>query len=59
VNYTLHDNGTHSWIYFEYEHSTSEVIIIPEFPFFEILPLLMILMSLATLVFRRKHISEA
>jgi parallel beta-helix repeat protein len=58
-NYTLYDNGTHSWIYFEYEHSTSEVIIIPEFPFFGILPAFMILMSLATLAYRRKHISEA
>ena len=59
MNYTLYDNGTHSWIYFEYEHSTSEVIIIPEFPFYEILPLIMIMMSLATLAYRRKHISEA
>lgn len=29
-NYTLHDNGTHRWIYFTYDHSTREVIIIPE-----------------------------
>lgn len=56
VNYTLHDNGTHSWIYFEYEHSTVEVVIIPEFPFFTILPLLMAVVSLATLVYRRKNI---
>ena len=59
VNYTLHDNETHSWIYFEYEHSTSEIIIIPEFPFFEILPLLMMLISLITLVYKRKHILDA
>lgn len=38
-NYDLYDNGTHRWIYFEYDHSTLEVVIIPEFPFF---PLLMI-----------------
>jgi parallel beta-helix repeat protein len=31
-NYTLHENGTHSWIYFSYEHSTVEIVIIPEFP---------------------------
>jgi len=27
VNYTLHNNGTHGWIYFNYNHSTLEVII--------------------------------
>ena len=37
-------------------HARAEVVIIPEFPFFEILPLLMMLMSLAALVYRRKHI---
>jgi parallel beta-helix repeat protein len=26
-NYTLHDNGTHRWVYFTYEHSTHEVLI--------------------------------
>jgi parallel beta-helix repeat protein len=26
-NYTLHDDGTHRWIYFAYEHSTHEVLI--------------------------------
>ena len=59
VNYTLYDNGTHGWIYFEYEHSTVEVVIIPEFPFFDILPLFMILMSLVTLVYRRRHVLTA
>jgi len=59
VNYMLSDNGTHGWIYFEYEHSTKEVVIIPEFPFPEILPLLMIVMSLVALVYKRKHIIEA
>ena len=54
-NYTLYDNGTHRWIYFEYEHSTKEVVIIPEFPVFTTLPLLMTLAALVTLVYRRKH----
>ena len=27
ANYTLHDNGTHNWIYYEYGHSTLEIII--------------------------------
>ena len=41
-NFNLYDNGTHRWLYFEYEHSTHEVIIIPEFPSLLILPLFII-----------------
>jgi len=48
-NYTLYDNGTHQWIYFEYEHSTKEVVIIPEFPFFVILPMFMLVSLLIAL----------
>lgn len=40
-------------------HSTREVVIIPEFPFFAILPLFMILMSLAASVYMKKHTLEA
>jgi hypothetical protein len=29
-NYTLYDNGTHRWIYFEYEHTTREIMIIAD-----------------------------
>jgi len=53
-NYTLYDNGTHRWIYFEYEHSELEVIIIPEFSLQIILPLFMIVTLLAGLIYRRK-----
>lgn len=58
-NYTLYDNGTHRWLYFEYEHTTREVMIIPEFPFFAILPLFMTLTLLTTLANRRKHTPKA
>ncbi len=54
-NYTLHDNGTHGWIYFEYTHSTREVVIIPEFPALAILPLFMTATLVAALAYRRKH----
>jgi len=54
-NYTLYDNGTHRWIYFVYEHSTLEIVIIPEFPSFIILPLFMIATLLAVIVYRKKH----
>jgi len=54
-NYTLHENATHKWIYFAYEHSTHEIDIIPEFPSFLILPLFMITTLLAVIIYRRKH----
>ena len=54
-NYTLYDNGTHRWIYFEYQHTTREIVIIPEFQSFLILPLFMIAILLAVIIVRRKH----
>ncbi len=52
-NYTLYDNGTHRWIYFEYEHTTREIVIVPEFPSFLVLPLFMTATLLAVIVSRR------
>jgi len=48
-------NETYSYVYFNYTHSTQEVIIIPEFPSFLILPLFMIASLLAVIAFRRKR----
>lgn len=55
VNYILYDNGTHHWIYFTYQHSIHEVIIIPEFPLFLILPLFIIATLLAAIIYRKKY----
>ena len=55
-NYTLYDNGTHRWIYFEIEHSTKEVVIIPEFPSHIILPLFITATLVAALAYRRKRL---
>ena len=57
VSHTLlpFSNSTRSYLYFTYNHSTKEVVIIPEFPSFLILPLFMIATLLATIVYRRKH----
>jgi len=55
VNYTLHDDGDNRWIYFSYEHSTLEIVIIPEFPPMLIMPLFMIATLLAVIVYRRKY----
>jgi parallel beta-helix repeat protein len=53
VNYTVYDNGTHRWIYFNYEHSILEIIIVPEFPSFLILFIIATL--LAAIFYRRKY----
>jgi parallel beta-helix repeat protein len=48
-------NSTHNYLYFNYTHSTQEVVIVPEFPLFLILPLFMIATLLAVIVQKRKH----
>lgn len=48
-------NETYSYLYFNYTHSTQEVIIIPEYPSFLILSLFMMATLLAVLVYRRKR----
>lgn len=48
----LFENETISIIYFDYTHSTHEVLIVPEFPSFLILPLLMIATLLVVLAFK-------
>jgi parallel beta-helix repeat protein len=57
-NYTLYDNGTYRWIYFAYEHSTLEVVIVPEFSSLLIIPLLMVATLLVVIVYRRKYQSN-
>ncbi len=57
-NDTIYDNGTHRWAYFSYEHSTLEIIIIPEFPSLTILPLFMIAMLLAVTVYKRNALQR-
>jgi len=53
-NYTLYDDGENGWIYFAYEHSTLEIVIVPEFPSLTIMLLLMIATLLAVIVYTRK-----
>jgi hypothetical protein len=48
-------NSTHSYLYFTYEHSSQEVVIIPEFPSLVILPLFMIVTLLVAIIYGRKH----
>jgi len=54
-NDTIYDNDTHRWIYFAYQHSVHEIVIVPEFSSFLILPLFMIATLLAVIAYKRKH----
>jgi len=54
VNYTLHDNGTHRWIYFTYELSAHQVEIIPEFTTWASMILILTVLTLATVVYKRR-----
>jgi len=54
-NYTLYDNGTDRWIYFEYEHSTREIEIIPDFSAITIISLLMMATLLIAIFSRKKR----
>jgi parallel beta-helix repeat protein len=57
VSYTMLScsNETYSYLYFNYTHSTQNVVIIPEFPSFIILPMFMISTILAVIAFRTKN----
>jgi len=56
VNHTLlFENDTLSLIYLNYTHSTVEIVIVPEFPSFLILPLFMTATLLAVIAHRKKH----
>ena len=59
VQHTLlpHSNSTYNYLYFNYIHSTQEVIIIPEFPSFLFLPLFIISTLLTVIVYRREHLT--
>jgi parallel beta-helix repeat protein len=49
VNYTVYDDGKNRCLYFSYELSTREIIIVPQFPYASILLLLIALTVLAVL----------
>ncbi len=56
IAYTLlpNSNENYTYLYFNYTHSTEQVIIIPEFPSFLILALFMMATLLAIMVYTRK-----
>jgi len=54
-NFLSCSNSTYSYLYFNYVHSTQEVIIIPEFPSFLILSLFIMTALLVAILCRRKQ----
>jgi len=48
-------NSTHSYLYFDYEHSTQEVVIISEFPLALVLPLFMMAILLTVILYKTKN----
>lgn len=59
VNYTVYDDGSNRWIYFSYEHSTNEIIIVPEFSPSIVLPLLVTTTAMVIVCRRRRSRSTA
>ncbi len=53
-NDTVHYNITHIWIYFAYEHSTHKVEIIPEFPTWTSMLLILIVLTVAIAICKRR-----
>jgi parallel beta-helix repeat protein len=58
VTYTTlpFSNSTRKYLYFNYTHSTKEVLVIPESPPFLIMPLLLTTTLLALMTYKRKHL---
>jgi len=56
VSYTLlpFSNSTHSYLYLTYNHSTQEVVIVPEFPTWTSMLLILIVLTVAVAIYKRR-----
>ena len=50
----LCSNSTHSYLYFTYNHSTQEVIIVPEFPTWTRMLLILVVLTVALAIYKRR-----
>ncbi len=57
-NDTIYDNGTHRWIYFTYEHSTHEIVIIPEFSTWASILFILIVLTFAITTYKRRLLKK-
>jgi hypothetical protein len=51
-------SADYSYLYFTYVHSTAEIVIVPEFPSFLVLPLLMTATLLSVATYRRRKVQH-
>jgi len=47
-------NGTHAYLYFKYNHSTQEVVIVPEFPILTSMLLTLTILTIAIAIYKRR-----
>jgi len=47
-------NSTHNYLYFTYDHSTQEVVIVPEFPTWTSMLLILIVLTVAIAIYKRR-----
>ncbi len=52
-------NSTHTWLYFRFPKEVSEIIIVPEFPSFLVIPLFMVATLLAIVIYKRRILTRA
>jgi len=52
-------NSTHSYPYFTYNHSTQEVIIVPEFPTWTPILLIFIVLTVAIIIYKRRLLKKS
>jgi parallel beta-helix repeat protein len=57
VNYTVYDDGSNRWIYFNYGHSTLEIVIVPEFSSVAILLLSVTITTVVATFYKKEHYS--
>jgi len=55
-NHSIYDNDTHRWIYFTYLHSEHKVEVIPEFPTWTLMLLILMVLTLAMLCARVRDV---
>jgi parallel beta-helix repeat protein len=51
-------NSTHAYLYFTYNHSTNEVVIVPEFPSWTPILLLLIVLTVAVAIYKRRLLQK-
>jgi hypothetical protein len=54
INYTVYDDGENRWIYFSYQHSILEIVIVPEFPTWTATLLILLVLIVFITIYKRR-----